>query len=378
MEQYNVIANQPIVIDNGSGVVKAGFAGDEVPKCNFRNSVSRPKHSKIMAGALEGDTFIGQIAEDNRGLMAVKYPMEHGIVTDWGDMERIWSHIYGKGQLSTFKEEHPVLLTEAPLNPFKNRERMAEIFFESFNVPALYVSVQAVLSLYSSGRTTGVVLDIGDGVAHSVPIYEGFALPHSITRSDIAGRDVSRYLQLLLRKEGHKFVTSSEFEVVRQIKEKACYISSVVGKEDQAGSEDQQREYQLPDGEKIMIGNSKFKAPEILFRPELIGSEEMGVNDLLYASIRKSDLDLRKTLYQNIVLSGGSTLFKGFGDRLLHELRKPSPKDTKIRISAPQERIYSTWIGGSILASLGNFKRIWVTKKEWESEGARALHRKTM
>jgi centractin len=103
----------------------------------------------------------------------------------------------------------------------------------------------------------------------------------------------------------------------------------------------------------------------------------MGVNDLLYSSIRKSDLDLRKTLYQNIVLSGGSTLFKGFGDRLLSELRKPSPKDTKIRISAPQERLYSTWIGGSILASLGNFKKIWVTKKEWESEGARVLHRKT-
>lgn len=375
MDSYNVIANQPIVIDNGSGMVKAGFAGDEIPKCNFRNCVSRPKHLKIMQGALEGDSFIGNSAEDHRGLMAIKYPMEHGIITDWSDMERIWQHIYGKGELATFKEEHPVLLTEAPLNPYKNREKMAEIFFESFNVPALYVSVQAVLSLYSSGRTTGVVLDIGDGVAHSVPIYEGFALPHSITRADIAGRDVTRYLQLLLRKEGHKFVSSSEMEVVRQIKEKACYIS-VIGKDD--ANEEQQREYMLPDGEKIMIGNAKNKAPEILFNPELIGSEELGVHDILLNSIRKSDMDLRKTLYQNIVLSGGSTLFKGFGDRLLSELRRPSPKDTKIRISAPQERLYSTWIGGSILASLDNFKRIWVTKKEWESEGARVLHRKTL
>lgn len=135
---------------------------------------------------------------------------------------------------------------------------------------------------------------------------------------------------------------------------------------------------QLPDGEKIQIGSSKFKAPEILFNPELIGSEELGVHDLLFNSIRKSDLDLRKTLYNNIVLSGGSTLVRGLGDRLLSELRRPSPKDTKIRISAPQERLYATWIGGSILASLDNFKRIWVTKKEWESEGARALHRKTL
>merc|ERR1711887_131465 len=100
----------------------------------------------------------------------------------------------------------------------------------------------------------------------------------------------------------------------------------------------------------------------------------MGVNDLLYASIRKSDPDLRKTLYQNIVLSGGSTLFKGFGDRLLHELRKPSPKDTKIRISAPQERLYSTWIGGSILASLDTFKKMWVSKREYDEEGLRAIH----
>jgi len=374
MDSYSVIANQPIVIDNGSGMIKAGFAGDEVPKCNFRNYVARPKHTRIMQGAIEGDNFIGSVAEDHRGMMAIKYPMEHGIITDWGDMERIWQHIYGKGQLATFKEEHPVLLTEAPLNPYKNREKMAEIFFESFNVPALYVSVQAVLSLYASGRTTGVVLDIGDVVSHSVPIYEGFALKHSITRSDIAGRDITRHLQLLLRKEGHKFITSSEMEVVRQIKEKACFIS-MLGKEEK---EDQNREYQLPDGEKIQIGSSKFKAPEILFNPELIGSEELGVHDLLFNSIRKSDLDLRKTLYNNIVLSGGSTLVRGLGDRLLSELRRPSPKDTKIRISAPQERLYATWIGGSILASLDNFKRIWVTKKEWESEGARALHRKTL
>lgn len=171
-----------------------------------------------MAGGLEGDVFIGPTAEEHRGLLTIKYPMEHGIVTDWNDMEKIWTYIYSKEQLCTFAEEHPVLLTEAPLNPRPNRERSAEILFESFNVPALFISMQAVLSLcvtkmqncsvkirniivlfyrYSTGRTTGVVLDSGDGVTHAVPIYEGFAMPHSIMRIDIAGRDVSRYLKYI-------------------------------------------------------------------------------------------------------------------------------------------------------------------------------------
>jgi centractin len=172
-----------------------------------------------MTGGLELDLFIGQTAEEYRGLLSIRYPMEHGIVKDWIDMEKIWQHVYAKQQLNCNPEEHPVLLTEAPLNPRRNRERAAEIFFETFNVPALYMSMQAVLSLYSTGRTTGVVLDSGDGCTHAVPIYEGFALPHSVTRNDIAGRDVTKYLKLLLRKEGISFTTTAELEIVKSIKE---------------------------------------------------------------------------------------------------------------------------------------------------------------
>lgn len=136
--------------------------------------------------------------------------------------------------------------------------------------------------------------------------------------------------------------------------------------------------YTLPDGSNVEIGtNPRFRAPEILFRPDLIGYEFEGVHDVLYYSIQKSDLDLRKVFYQNILLSGGSTLFKGFGDRLLNELKKLAPKDVKLRISAPQERLYSTWIGGSILASLDTFKRMWVSRKEFDETGQRAIHKKT-
>eukprot|EP00096_Caligus_rogercresseyi_P004907 TRINITY_DN1954_c0_g1_i1.p1 TRINITY_DN1954_c0_g1~~TRINITY_DN1954_c0_g1_i1.p1 ORF type:complete len:377 (+),score=123.16 TRINITY_DN1954_c0_g1_i1:261-1391(+) len=375
MEAYDLIVNQPVVIDNGSGVIKAGFAGGQVPKCHFANYVGRPKHTRVMAGALEGDLFVGPRAQEHRGLLNIRYPMEHGIVTDWNDMERIWQYIYSKDQLHTFSEEHPVLLTEAPLNPRRNREKSAEIFFETFNVPALFLSMQAVLSLYATGRTTGVVLDSGDGVTHAVPIYEGFALPHSVMRVDVAGRDVTRHLKLLLRKEGVNFRTTAEFEIVRTIKERACYLASNPQKEE--GLDTERHAYSLPDGSTLEIGPARFRAPEVLFRPDLIGEECEGLHETLVFSIIKSDMDLRKVLFQNIVLSGGSTLFKGFGDRLLSEVKKYAPKDIKIRISAPQERLYSTWIGGSILASLDTFKKMWVSKREYDEEGHRAIHRKT-
>jgi len=375
MDYSDVIANQPVVIYNGSGLIKAGFAGDQAPKCHFASFIGRPKHMRVMAGALEGDIFMGPKAEEHRGLLNIKYPMEHGIVTDWNDMERIWQYIYSKEKLSTFPEEHPVLLTEAPLNPRRNREKAAEIFFETFNAPALFVSMQAVLSLYATGRITGVVLDSGDGVTHAVPIYEGFAMPHSIMRVDVAGRDVSRYLKLLLRKEGHNFKTTSEFEIVRTIKEKVCYLAQNPQKEESL--ENERGLYMLPDGSQIEIGKARFRAPEVLFRPDLIGEECEGLHEVLAYAILKSDMDLRKVLFSNVVLSGGSTLFKGFGDRLLAEIKKLAPKEMKIKISAPQERLYSTWIGGSILASLDTFKKMWVSKREYEEEGARAVHKKT-
>lgn len=376
----DVIANQPVVIDNGSGVVKAGFAGGEVPKHVFPSIVGRPKHTRVMAGALEGDVFVGNKAEEYRGLLTLKYPIEHGIVTDWLDMETIWCHVYAEMKINS--EEHPVLLTEVPLNPRKNRQKAAEIFFETFSCPAFFVSAQAVLALYATGRTTGVVLDSGDGVTHVVPVFEGFALPHAIMRSDVAGRSVTQYLAMQLRRAGYIFHTSAEMQVVRQIKEAACYVLFNPQREesmlsDKTGAAPGGLPYVLPDGSQITIGNERCRAPEVLFNPALIGLEYLGVHELLVNAIARSDIDLRKTLYSQIVLSGGSTFFAGFGDRLLNEVRKVAPKDNKIRISAPSERKTLTWAGGSILASLATFKKMWITKQDYEEEGVSILNRKT-
>ncbi|KAI8810503.1 actin-like protein [Cladochytrium replicatum] len=371
----DILLNQPVVIDNGSGVIKAGFAGEEVPKSYFSSFVGRPKHTRTMAGAVEGDTFIGKKAQELRGLLRIKYPMEHGIVRDWDDMEKIWQYMYSE-DLKVISEEHPVLLTEAPLNPRQHRENAAQIFFETFNVPALYMSVQAVLALYASGRTTGIVLDSGDGVTHAVPVYEGFGMQQAVRRIDVAGRDVTDYLQLLLRKSGWHFHTSAEHEIVRTMKEKACYIALNPSKEEKESS-GKYDDYELPDGNIVKLGSERFRAPEILFNPEIIGQEYPGVHQVVVDCINKADMDLRKNLYANIVLSGGSTLCKGFGDRLLHEVKKLAMKEMKIKIFVPPERKWSTWIGGSILASLSTFKKMWVSAEEYE-EDPDIIHRKFM
>eukprot|EP01038_Epipyxis_sp_PR26KG_P010648 gene10648-14300_t len=371
-----------VVIDNGTGVLKAGFAGHDKPKTTFNSCVGRIKHKKVMANNnLDGDIFIGSSVEKYRGAFKITYPIESGIVRDWGDMEKIWSYVYNRDCLAVQPEEHPVLLTEAPLNPYANREKAAEIFFEQLNVPALYFSVQAILGLYASGRTTGVVLDSGDGVTHVVPVYEGLAIPHAIMRMDLAGRNITEYLQLLLRRSGHIFQTSTELEVVRQLKEKLCVVSTVPLSSHEAETQAQatvKYPFELPDGSVVEMGAEAYRAPEILFQPDLIGSEYRGIHDCLVKSIMKTDMDLRRVLCSEIVLSGGSTMFNGFGERLLSEVRKhqSAPKDTKIRIAAPPERLHSTWIGGSILASLSTFKNMWISKQEYHEQGSRVLFSK--
>ncbi|KAI9295681.1 Actin/actin-like protein [Neoconidiobolus thromboides FSU 785] len=375
MEYEEVLTNQPIVIDNGSGVIKSGFAGATSPKSYFPSIVGHPKHTRVLAGGVEGDTFIGKRAEELRGLLKLSYPIEHGTINNWDDMETIWRHLYSQ-ELDVSSEEHPVLLTEAPFSPTQMRDRAAQIFFETFNVPSFLTSVQAILSLYASGRTTGIVLDCGDGVTHAVPIYEGFSMPNAVKRVDIAGRDVTEYLQVLLRKGGYNFHTSAEKEIVRLIKEKTCYVSSSPNKEAKETS-GKVSDFLLPDGQIIKLGSERYRAAEILFNPEIYGLEYSGLPQVIVDSISKVDLDLRADLYKNIVLSGGSTLFKGFGERMLQDIRKLAPKDLKIKITAPPERKFTTWIGGSILASLSTFKKMMVTIDEYR-EDPRIIHTRSI
>lgn len=370
-----------VIIEIGSSYVKAGFAGEEGPRAVFSNVVGRPKAPGIMIGSAQEDYFVGSQAEEKRESLILRHPVEHGIVEDWDDFEKVLRHTF-TNELQVNPEGHNVLITETALNPKVNREKLTQLLFDTFNVPGLYVANTAVLSLYSAGKFTGVVVEIGDGVAHIVPVFDGSVLPHSIQRINLAGRDLTDYLIQILSERGLHLTTGAEREIVKEIKEKLCYVALDFDEELDASKTGSSKEanYEMPDGNVITIGSERFRTPEILFKPSLIGKEFGGIHEQVHQAITKSDVDVRKDLYQNIVLSGGTTLFAGLPERLTKEVQKLAPQATKslVKVIAVPERKYCSWIGGSILSSISTFSSMWITKEEYQDAGPSIVHQKCL
>ncbi|CAB1342775.1 unnamed protein product [Coregonus sp. 'balchen'] len=343
-----------IVLDTGSGLMKAGFADQDLPTTVFPNIIGLPKYEEIMNGILERETYIGHEAQHMRGVLALKYPMKNGIIRNWDEMEKIWHHTFQ--QLHVEPDDHPVLLTEAAMNPLENRQRMVELMFECFNVPLTYVAMQAVLALYAAGRTTGVVFDSGDGVSHSVPVFEGYCLPHAVQRCTLAGHDVTMHLKKLLQEQGVCMRTSAEMEIVREMKEKCCQVSQDYESElTCGGSASSEMYYTMPDGQVVRLSTERFRAPEILFKPELIGRDHYGMHESIFKSILSSDIDLRRSFLGNIVLSD------------LGEC---------VKVTSPKDRDFSVWSGGAVLANLSSFASAWISQEEYEEYGPQIVFRK--
>jgi actin-related protein 2 len=377
-----------VVLDQGTGFVKIGRAGTNFPDHTFPSIVGRPiLRAEERTDDMEiKDIMCGDEASAARTALQVSYPMENGIIRNWEDMVHLWNYsFYERMKIDT--RGRSIMLTEPPLNPTANRERMVETMFEQYGFNGVYVAIQAVLALYAQGISSGVVVDSGDGVTHIVPVYESVVLNHLTRRLDIAGRDITRHLINLLLRRGYAFNRTADFETVRQIKEKFCYVSYDLDYDNKLAEETTvlMETYELPDGRTIKLGPERFQAPECLFQPHLVDSEQPGIAEYLFNTIQQADVDVRSSLFKAIVLSGGSSMYPGLPSRLEKELKQlwltrvlqGDPERLskfKVRIEDPPRRRHMVFIGGAVLASIMQGKdHMWVTKAEWEEQGARAL-----
>jgi len=382
------MSKPPIVCDNGTGFVKCGFAGDNFPAHIFPSIVGRPilrAEEKVQDVRIK-DIMIGDDVTAARDMLETSYPITNGIVHNWPDMIHLYNYTFQE-RLNIDPTEHKIMLTEAANNPKKNRAQLVQTMFETFNFQGVQCSIQAVLTLYAQGLLTGVVVDSGDGVTHVVPVCEGTCEPRNIHRLDVAGRHLTEYLIKLLLHRGYTFNRTADFEVVREIKEKVCYVGYDLALEKKLALETTtvKAKYTLPDGREINVGAERFEAPEALFNPSLIGCEQKGLGEMLFDVIQKSEMDVRPELYKHIVLSGGSTMYPGLPSRLEKEMRslylthvakgnKAQAAKLKLRIEDPPRRKHMVYLGGSVLADIMKDKEAyWMSRKEYDEMGIDAL-----
>jgi actin len=248
-------------------------------------------------------------------------------------------------------------------------------------VPAVYVSSQAPLCVYGFGRTTGVVLECGDGITQIVPMYEGYKIPHATKRLSYAGRDLTEYLMNLLAERGYSLTTTSqERDIVLRIKQALCYVALDFDKECrslmQVDAQPVEKTYTDLDGQEFVIGKERFLCPEALFDPSVMGIDAPGIHEAIHDSITKCSAEMRKDLYGNIVLSGGSTMFDGLGERLRREVQACAPSTCLVKVWEKPDRKFFSWAGGSMQASLSTFQEMWISKAEFDECGPSIVHRK--
>ena len=378
-EYQNIFNTMATIVDLGSENLKAGLSGEEKPSCVFKSLIGTPKFNKVLP--IANDMEVVGPSKEIRGLYKLDKPVKRGLVANTTDMKLLLNRIQNELKILNNKEM-PIFLTEPPFTPKKYKKEMAELLFESYDCPSIFFGTQGVLSLYSFGKTDGVVLESGDGVTQVVPVYNGYKLDHAVEKINFAGEDVSSYLKLLLRKNGIYIHSTSEQCLYNEMKESICELKgnsiienkyrTKVHSTELSDKKVEEIKYELPDGEIIDIGNERYFAPEILFTPSIAGYEFPGLHEMLDNSIKSLDLDLRKYLYNSIYLSGGNTLINGFSERLASELDPLISEKTKLSITAANvDRTFLAWQGASTITNINSFSKLWITKKDMQEYGDR-------
>lgn len=411
-----------IVIDNGSYMIKAGFSDDDQPRAIFPSIVGRPRLPGVMVGMAQKDAYVGDEAQSKRGILTQSCPIEHGIVTSWDDMEKIWRHTLEQ-ELRIIPEEHSVILIEPKCCTKQDREKMTKIMFEIFNVPALYILNPAYSSLCSIGQQTGIVLDSGYECTHIIPVHQGHVLKHAVHTLDIGGKHITKYLMKLMnqRKRHYDGIDEGYYGNQMVIDIKIKYGCIALEYEQKLKEKETFKRYNwdpCKDWLDIYVGNERFECTEILFNPSLFGLDKDGIHKLIYESVMKCDVDIRDNMFDNILIVGGNAMFDGFGERLDKELSclvvenktvlvigylrrycdsymcEPivriieeyvTLKKIKVIVPSDRERWQecSSWIGAAILereklsdSSDDQYSDLWITKNEYDEFGVNVVHKK--
>ena len=358
--------NQHIVIDNGSYSIKAGFNGENVPRVVVPTVAGKMKNNISNFFFDDSKIFIGRECFLNSDYLNLNYPLESFGDINWELMEEIWLYIFFN-HLKISPESHNVFLTENSFSNDKARDKIAQIMFENFNIFNIHIEPQGTMSLWSTAKSSGLVVESDHLHTEVIPIYEKFIISHGIRTSSIAGLFLTKEFETVLSRRFPKGVFSNNIkETARLVKEATCNLDC-----------GDKKEYILPDGSKLEIGEERQIIPKAIFDPSIINIDEKGLDEMVYEAIMECDINIRKELASNIMLGGGNTLIPGFSEMLKNrvEARLGKHYEGVVKINSSRDRQYSVWTGSSVVCSISNFQHLWISKNDWEESGSNAFHK---
>uniref|UniRef100_A0A673KFA5 Actin-like protein 6A n=1 Tax=Sinocyclocheilus rhinocerous TaxID=307959 RepID=A0A673KFA5_9TELE len=397
-----------LVFDMGSYSVRAGYAGEDCPKADFPTVIGLTLDREDGSTLMETDGEKGKQSTTTyyidtnqlrvpRESMEVMSPLKNGMIEDWDSFQAILDNTY-KMHFKSEPSLHPVLMSEASWNTRAKREKLTELMFEHYNIPAFFLCKSAVLSAFANGRSTGLVLDSGSTHTTAIPVHDGYVLQQGIVKSPLAGDFMSMQCRELFQELGVEIVPPYVIASKDSVREGAPAIWKKKEKLPQVtrswhnymcNVSDQNQDiieevaaqmptvhYELPNGYNCDFGAERLKIPEGLLDPS-----NAKILKLCCTSTCTCPMSLLpiQGLYGSVVVTGGNTLIQGFTDRLNRELSQKTPPSMRLKLIANNttvERRFSAWIGGSILASLGTFQQMWISKQEYEEGGKQCVDRK--